>query len=94
VEASHCCSAMGIGPVLRLLGLTTNYGSRASYRHCAVGTHYPEYRKTPPIRVWEMDLVLMTESLEVNSNTLQSTFVINILSFDHVWNGMCLSSCL
>jgi hypothetical protein len=45
VEASHCCSAAGIGPVLRLLGLTVNFGSRATYRHCAAGAHYLEYRK-------------------------------------------------
>jgi hypothetical protein len=68
VEASHCYSAMGIRPVLKLLGLKTNFGSRATYRHCAAGTHYPEYGKTPPIRAWEMDLVLMTKSVETNSN--------------------------
>jgi hypothetical protein len=37
VEASHYCSAMGIEPGLRLLGLTVNFGSRASYRHCVAG---------------------------------------------------------
>jgi hypothetical protein len=53
-----------------LLGLIMNFGSRATYRHCAVGAHYPEYRKSPPIRVWEMDLLLMTKLLEMNSNIL------------------------
>jgi hypothetical protein len=68
VEASHCCSAAGIGPALRLFMLTANFGSRDTYRHCAGGGHYPEYGKTPPVRAWEMDLVLMTKSVEINSN--------------------------
>jgi hypothetical protein len=45
-----------------------NFGSCASYRHCAAGAHFPECRKMPPIREWEMDLVLMTKSVEINSN--------------------------
>jgi hypothetical protein len=70
VEASHCCSATGIRPGLRLLGLMADFGSRAFYRYCAVGAHYPECRKTPLIRAWEMDLVLMIKSVEINSNIL------------------------
>jgi hypothetical protein len=70
VEASHCYSAAGIGPVLRLLGLTMNFGPRTTYSQCAVGAHYPEYGKTSPIRTWEMDLVLMIKSVEINSNNL------------------------
>jgi hypothetical protein len=45
VEASHYYSAAGIEPVLRLLGLTANSGSRATYRHYAAEAHYLEYRK-------------------------------------------------
>jgi hypothetical protein len=70
VEASRSCSVVGIGPVLRFCLLTTNFGSCASYRHYAAGTHYPKYRKTPPISAWEMELVLMTKSVEINSNIL------------------------
>jgi hypothetical protein len=70
VEAFHCCSAAGIVHVLMLFRLMTNFGFRAIYRHCAAGAHYPEYGKTPPIRAWKMDLVLMTKSVEINSNIL------------------------
>jgi hypothetical protein len=71
VEASHCCSATGIGTGLRFFcWLMANIGSRASYRHYAVGAHNPECRKMPPIMTWEMDLVLMTKSVEMNSNIL------------------------
>jgi hypothetical protein len=65
VEASHCYNATGIRPGLRLLGLMVN---RVSYRHCVTGGHYPEYRKMSPIKTWEMDLILMTKSVEINSN--------------------------
>jgi hypothetical protein len=45
-------------PISCSLMSTVNFSSRATYRHCAARLHYPEYSKSPPIRVWEMDLVL------------------------------------
>jgi hypothetical protein len=42
VEASRCCTATGIRPDLRLLGLTVNFGSHVFYRHCVARAHYLE----------------------------------------------------
>jgi hypothetical protein len=71
VESSHYCS-VGLDPISCSLGFTANFGSHATYRHCTAGAHYPEYRKSPPIRAWEMDLVLMTKS---DGDQLQQYFI-------------------
>jgi hypothetical protein len=70
VESFHCYSAVGIRPDLMFVRLMANFGFRATYKHCTAGVHYPKYRKTSPIRTWEMDLVLMTKSVKINSNIL------------------------
>jgi hypothetical protein len=40
VELTTAAVRAGIGPVLRLLVLTMNFGSRATYRHCAAEAYY------------------------------------------------------
>jgi hypothetical protein len=34
-----------------LVRLTVNFDSYATYKHCATEANYPEYRKTPPIKI-------------------------------------------
>jgi hypothetical protein len=41
VELPTAAVRAGIGAVLRLLALMTNFGSRATYKHCTTGAHYP-----------------------------------------------------
>jgi hypothetical protein len=75
VEPSHCCSATGIGPVLRLLGLVNDLWFACLLLALTVGAHYTEHGSTPQIRVWEMNFVLLTKSVEIKSNTVHQACI-------------------
>jgi hypothetical protein len=49
---------------------TVNFGSRTSYSHLQRGPTTQKHGKTLSIRAWEIDLVLLTKSVEINFNIL------------------------
>jgi hypothetical protein len=75
VEPSHCCSATGIRPILRLLGLVNDLWFVCLLLALTVGAHYTKHGSTPPIRAWEMNFVLLTKSVEINPITVHQACI-------------------
>jgi hypothetical protein len=61
----------GIRPVLWLLGCG-ELRLTCLLQALAAGPHYPERGKHPD-QMWEMELVMLTKSVEINSNNRQAS---------------------